>query len=268
MYPRVFHIYGPLWINSYGLMIAIGLGLFLWLCVRDARYKQVLGNFPLSNLVMVGIWAGIVGGRALFVLQNWYLFADNWLEVFYPWVGGFSLLGTILALLIVYPLYLRRHHISILPFFDLAALYAPVLQTFARIGCFLAGCCYGAQADRALWWAVTYAHPDSLAPLCVRLHPTQLYSSVLSLMIFCIMYFVVQRVAKRPGQILCVYLMLELAARFVVDFWRGSRDLHNSILGLSTIGGLISPYQQITLMLFAVACIAFVMVSCRRSRAR
>lgn len=264
MYPRILHLYGPLWINSYGLFIAIGFAVFIMLCTRDKRAQAFLPKVSVPDIVLVGMLAGIIGGRVLFVMQHGYLFADAWWEAFYPWVGGFNLLGAIIGVLGTLAVYLKRKKLPVLSFFDLLAIYAPLFQSIARIGCFLAGCCYGAPVSSSFFCAVKYTHPDSLAPLHVYLHPTQFYSVFASFVIFLLMYFVVQRWCKKPGQLVCVYLMLENSARFTVDFWRGNRELEHSIAGLTTMGGIISAYQQISIGLFILAlagCIYFSMSS-------
>lgn len=257
MYPRILQLYGPIWINSYGLMIALGFSLFVWLCVHDRRYHSVMGKLPLEDVIFFGLLVGIIGGRMLFVIQNGHLFAGNWIEIFFPWVGGFSLLGTMLALLIFLPIFLRRRGVAVLPFFDLITLYVPLLQGIARIGCFFAGCCFGANASSNLLWGVCYAHPDSLAPLGIVLHPTQLYSSIASLVIFLVLYLSARWLLSIPGRLTFCYLMCELSARFIVDFWRGNRELEQQILGISTISGFISPYQQIIGILFLMSAIGF-----------
>ena len=134
------------------------------------------------------------------------------------------------------PLYFRYKGIKILPTLDLAAIYAPLLQSIARIGCFLAGCCYGSVC--ALPWAVKYSHPESLAPLGVYLHPTQLYSSLASLSIFLIMRFALDSRLKKPGQLLFAYLFIEGLARLGVDLWRADQTASYQLLalGVSALG--------------------------------
>ena len=106
MYPRLIQVYGPLWIRSYGLMIAIGFLVFLYLTYNHSFRKKIIDGGVYLNVVFIGLIAGIIGGRFLFVLCSWHEFADNWLEIFYPWVGGFIVLGSIIGVLLVVPFYL------------------------------------------------------------------------------------------------------------------------------------------------------------------
>ncbi len=233
MYPRILHLYGPIWINSYGIMIAIGFLLFAFFTYRHPLRKKIIETNDFFDVLFIGLLSGILGGRLLFVIENFDAFESNFLEIFYPWIGGFSLLGTIISILIIVPIYLKWRKVNILPFLDLISIYAPLLQAISRIGCFLAGCCYGKIVSNYLPWSVIYTNPESLAPLNVPLHPTQLYSTLASFSIFLILRFGITKKVKRVGQITFSYLILESSSRFVVDFWRGDRELMFGIFSFS-----------------------------------
>jgi len=223
MFPRLAHLYGPLWIQSYGTMIALGLLVFLYLTLRHPRRKKLISTDVFMNGVFVSMLAGVAGGRLLYVLSYPYDFTDNMAEIFFPWVGGLTVIGAIVGVIVGGGTYLWYHRIPILPIFDLAAVYGPCLQAIARFGCFAAGCCYGAPCGIS-WLAVTFTNPAAHAPLYVALHPAQLYASAASAAIFVVMLLAEKRLAPHHGMLFFLYLLLENAARFFVDFWRGDRD--------------------------------------------
>ncbi|HBS47628.1 TPA: prolipoprotein diacylglyceryl transferase [Candidatus Dependentiae bacterium] len=225
MYPRILHIYGPLWINSYGVMIALGVLVFAVLTLHNPIRKKIIDPATFFDSLFIGLLGGIVGGRLLYVLESYSAFMQNPIEIFYLWDGGFSLLGSIITILLTLPFYLKSKKVPVLPFLDLITIYVPLLQSISRIGCFLAGCCYGMQTCDNFIFAVHYKCPQCLAPLNTPLHPTQLYSSFASFMIFIILQFWASKKAKFSGQILFTYLFLEGFARFFVDFWRGDRNI-------------------------------------------
>jgi len=228
MYPRVLHIYGPVWINSYGLMIALGFIVFTLLILRHPGREKIIPQKTFVDLLLCGLFAGIIGGRLLFIAEQ-YHDHDSLFEFLFPWVGGFSVLGTVLGVLMAVPLFLWYHRVSILPVLDLVGLYAPVLQSIARLGCFLSGCCYGIPSSVS--WAVQYTHPESQAPLGLLLHPTQLYSSLASLCLFVVLKFYVSKKVTVSGQLVFSYVIGEGIARFIVDFWRGDRGELYRFLG-------------------------------------
>jgi phosphatidylglycerol---prolipoprotein diacylglyceryl transferase len=257
MYPRLLHIYGPLWIQSYGVMIAIGFIVFLLLTIQHPLRRRLIGKEEYLNILFWGLASGIFGGRLLFVITNPTVFSDNWLQIFYPWAGGFAVFGAIVGILIIIPFYLRWRGVPILPLCDLAALYAPLLQAIGRIGCFLAGCCYGAPAP-GMWWAITFTNPQCDAPLNIPLHPTQLYMSLASLCIFLILKRYAKQLLTIPGSVLFLFLILENVSRFTIDFWRGDRNPIITSLWHNTI--TISQFQYFSLFGFLFAVVGFMVI--------
>jgi phosphatidylglycerol:prolipoprotein diacylglycerol transferase len=96
-----------------------------------------------------------------------------------------------------------------------------------RVGCFMAGCCYGKPSD---WpWAVTFTDPDTLCPIKEALHPSQLYEALLLLFAFGVIYWF--RTRKRfDGQLMLIYFLLAGAIRFGVEFFRHPADYRGPIL--------------------------------------
>lgn len=226
MIPYLFHIYGPLYANCYGLAILIGILTLLWFAKRDNKLMKLVSYDQLINSIVLGTMIGIVGGALLWGFNNWHTL-DSVVEIFEFWRGGFSILGTIIAVSLTIPLYLRFNGIPILPFLDRIAIYAPLVQSISRIGCFFAGCCHGSPTGSCI--GITYTHPDSAAPLGIKVHPAQLYSSFLLCMIFIFMFFVAQKKAKNAGELMSMYLVLAGFERFVIDFWRGDKEYNASL---------------------------------------
>jgi phosphatidylglycerol:prolipoprotein diacylglycerol transferase len=250
MNPRLLHLFGPLWINSYGLMIALGLLLTLFISYNSSLRKKISSGDFFLNTVFMSTITGFIGGRLLFVILDWQAFSAHPIEILYPWEGGYSLLGAFLVVPVFLLWHLNRSNIPVLSFFDLLSLYVPLLQAISRLGCFFAGCCYGIQLTSKTWYSIMYTNPDSLAPLYVFLHPTQLYSSLASLAIFCILRVLSIVFLETPGRITSLFFILEGAARFIVDFWRGDRDGCVSIGGSQSTCSVfiaISAYQLLAL---------------------
>lgn len=240
MCPTLLHIYGPFAINFYGFFIVIGIACALFLAKKDPRTSHVITEDQALTLLMGSIIMGVVGARVLYFLVEPINFT-SWYDLIAFWEGGGSELGSIIAIALFCFLYLKHKHIQLLPLLDLAGTYAPVVQGFARMGCFCAGCCYGITTT--LPWAITYTHPDSIAPLYLPIHPVQLYTSALYFLLFLCMkrygsYF------EKPGQQFYLYLMGASAIRFSTEFLRGD---------CSPL--FPSWYQLIAIALFIIAAI-------------
>ncbi len=261
MYKELVHIYGPFSIHSYGLCIAIGLYLILWLMQQHPAFKRLKIESHFASLILVGVLSGLLGGRILYAISSPTEIGSIF-DFFAYWHGGFSVLGCVIALCITLPAWLAYCRIPILPFLDLLALYAPLLQSISRIGCLCAGCCYGLPTS--VPWSIIYKDPNSIAPLHIYLHPTQLYSSALLLGTFFLMYYFFQHILKRPGQLLAVYLFLSSTERFIVDFWRADR-----IFFCSDFQSTLSIHQWVALGLMAGATLLMYIISCQpRSNAK
>lgn len=242
MYREILHIYGPIYIHSFGVMIALGILVFMWLMQRHPRFETIITKDQFHMVLMYAVLAGVLGGRLLYLVSSWDS-VESPLAALELWRGGFSILGSILAIVTIMPWYLRLQNIPIVPLFDLAAVHAPIIQSIARIGCFLAGCCYGKPTTMP--WAVTFVDPYAPATCLVPLHPTQLYNVLFSFGNFLLMYFVLQRYLKKPGELLGAYFILASCDRFVVDFWRDDRIFFDAPWSTA-----LSMHQWIALGLF------------------
>ncbi len=251
----LFHLYGPFAVHSYGLMIALGLLIFIYLMQRDSRFAKLNLEPYFTQILMVGIVAALFGGRILFAISHPELVTSLY-DFFAFWQGGFSILGAIIACLFILPFYCASLGVSFIGVLDLAAIYAPLLQSVSRIGCFLAGCCYGAPTT--ISWGVTYTDIESAAPLYVCVHPTQLYSSIQLMLIFTLMYFVLRKLLKKPGQLVCAFVILTSTERFITDFWRGDQ------IETSLFASSFSFYQIIALSMITAAFGAGIFFSTRK----
>lgn len=138
-----------------------------------------------------------------------------------------------------------------LKYFDLVMPSVALAQGFGRIGCFLAGCCYGRETDSAL--GIVF-HNSSYAPNDVKLLPTQLISSGLDFLL-CAVLILLDRKKKGDGQIAGAYLVLYSIGRFILEFYRG--DLIRGNVGALTTSQFIAIF---------VAMAGVVMIAVRNGR--
>ena len=143
------------------------------------------------------------------------------LFLFKFWEPGFSILGSVIGVTVALASYFYNKQISLLLFLDRGAIYIPILQSFGRVGCFFAGCCYGMPSTS--WYAVTYTDSAHMAPLHCSLHPAQLYSAATLFIIFLFLYFIQQYRVKNRGELFCSYIALIATERFLIDFVRWDR---------------------------------------------
>ncbi len=104
MDPRLLHIYGPLYVNSYGLAIAIGVIVFVILCQNNKQLSKLVTADQFNSLFTIGVFSALAGGRIWFAITE-SSSIDSWLDLLKPWMGGFSVLGSVVGILFVIPLF-------------------------------------------------------------------------------------------------------------------------------------------------------------------
>ena len=216
MFPDLFSV-GPLTIHTYGLFVALGFIAGILITVKLGKNQGIPPQQVMDMAFVMILWA-IVGSRLLYLLINLPYYRSNPLDALKIWQGGLVFSGGLIAVAAAMTWYLRRHRLS---FWATGDLWAPALalgQAIGRIGCLMAGCCYGRPTD--LPWGIVFSHPHSLAPQNIPLHPTQLYSSIGGFAIFFILLFLHHR-RKFQGQVFVWYLILHSTFRLFVERFRG-----------------------------------------------
>jgi phosphatidylglycerol:prolipoprotein diacylglycerol transferase len=218
MFPILFHI-GRFPIYAYGFFIVVGFAVATVLAALKIRKSNIKISFENGiDLFFYTVLSAFLGSRILYVLINLDFFRQHPLQIFKLWEGGLVFYGGLIPGAAVAFWVMRWHR---LPVWKLTDLISPLIAlglSFGRVGCFLAGCCYGKETS--LPWAVVFKNPDSLARLNVPLHPTQLYDAANSLILFFFLSWGEKRKAY-DGQIFWLFLLLYSMTRFIVEIFRG-----------------------------------------------
>ena len=221
MLPKLISI-GKFFIPTYGVLVAAGFLLGLWITIRLARRAKLPAE-PITNLAIYCALAGLAGAKLFMILFDWKSYWDGTLSLFSLntlQAAGVYQGGLLLALLTAI-LYMRHNHLPALLTCDVFAPGVALGQAVGRIGCFAAGCCWGTQCH--LPWAVTFRNLEAQnltgVVLGVPLHPTQLYEAIADAAIFYVLYRMIAK-PHAAGAILGWYLALYSSARFVIEFFR------------------------------------------------
>jgi len=220
MHPELITI-GGFTVASYGVMNMLGYLAAVWYLLKH-RDRVGVDKDTVWNIVFVVILSAILGGKlfyALFVARptSW----EEWREFFENFRYGFVFFGGFVVAVTALAVYFRRKKLPLLKMGDYVIVALPLGHALGRVGCFLAGCCYGKPWNGP--WAVTFTNPHSLVDpnlLGVPLHPTQLYEVFANLIIFTLLHFTTKR-KHRDGTIVLLYAVLYSAARFIIEFFRG-----------------------------------------------
>lgn len=249
MHPVLFKL-GNITIYSYGFMIALGFFLGIVLAMQEARR---VGENPekIMDLCFYILVAAIVGSRLFYVVTAWEKFAANPIDIVKLWQGGLVFYGGFIGAVVTAAAYIK---LAKLPLGKTADILAPALalgQAIGRMGCFLAGCCYGRTTD--VFWSVTFTDQNCLAPVGSPLHPTQLYSALTNFTIFVVL-FVFSRHNQITGRVFWTYVLLYGLTRSIIETLRG--DFRGA-----EVFGLLSISQALGLLGATVALVMLVRLS-------
>lgn len=225
---------GPFTVYGYGLMIAIGI-LAAYVTAEYRAKKHGLDPDKIFYLVIWAVVGGFAGAKVLYFLTRLKDIMEN-PRVLLDLADGFVVYGGIIGGIFSAMVYCKIKKLSFLKYFDLVMPSVALAQGFGRIGCFLAGCCYGRETDSAL--GIVF-HNSNYAPNGVKLLPTQLISSGLDFML-CIVLILLDRKKKGDGQIAGFYLVLYSIGRFILEFYRG--DLIRGNVGALTTSQFIAVF--------------------------
>ena len=216
-------------------MIVLGALCGALLLRFRARRKQ----FPVEDAYfayLYGILGMAIGAKLLFLIQslphiiaNWDTLVINFAFIKELFTGGFVFYGGLFGGIAGVLLYARQYRFKFLYLLELLIPAIPVAHAFGRIGCFLAGCCFGIPYDGPL--SICYTSTP-FGPVDTPLFPVQLLESLLlfSLTAFLLLY---DARAKRPRNLIGWYMFLYGIIRMITEMFRGD-ELRGSFLFFST----------------------------------
>jgi phosphatidylglycerol---prolipoprotein diacylglyceryl transferase len=159
------------------------------------------------------------------------------------WAGGFTYYGGFIGASVAAWYLLRADRFPFWKAADMAGMVIPLGLGFGRMGCLLAGCCFGKPSDVS--WTLIFPgnSPASEAQYQAHLlespldhslpvHPTQIYESLGSLVIAALLLLYLHGRKRYDGHVFLAFVALYAGLRFVLEFFRD--DDRGGILWLST----------------------------------
>lgn len=193
-------------IPSYGFFVGLALVVGALVYWREAN-KNRQGDEHGFYLALAGLLGGAVGAKLLEWVINYQFvaahFSDPRTFLYGRTIVGGLIGGTIAVLLAKRAMKINRR---------MGNAFAPAIALgvgIGRIGCFLAGCCYGKPTN--LPWGVNFGDG-------ILRHPTQIYESLFMLG----MFFYLQSRTKNEkigaGQLFTELMLAYFTFRFFLEF--------------------------------------------------
>ena len=220
---------GPLELRAYGLMIALGVLVAVWIAQR--RWAATGGD-P-GDISAIAVWAvpaGMVGARLYHVITDFHRFQGRWWHAFAIWEGGLGIPGGIAAGVICGVVVARRRGMAVPVLLDAAAPAIPVAQAVGRLGNWFNQELYGRPTDVPWALRIDVEHRPAGMDDVATYHPTFLYEALWNLALAALLVSIGRRRTVRPGQLFTGYIAGYAAGRLWVEALR--IDPATEVLGL------------------------------------
>ncbi len=231
---------------TYGVLLATAVLLALWTLRLRADRAGMDGAHLVDFALWLVIWA-LIGAKLLLIFVELPRYLRDPASLVGVFRAGGVFLGGFIAALIAAVVLLRRYKLAALPTFDVIVPSLALGHAIGRVGCLMAGCCWGAACD--LPWAITYTDPIAAqrlgTPLHHPLHPFPIYEALFNLGLYLLLTSLFRR-RLAAGRVFATYLVLYGLGRFALEWTRG--DAARGFV----FGGILSTSQLISLGLLAV----------------
>lgn len=240
---------GPLRLNAYGLMIALGVILAVRIAGKGLERRHAGTTDDLGSVAMWAVPAGVIGARLYHVATDWNRFSGHLGDVVKVWQGGLGIWGGIALGVPVGMWAAKRRGLSVAIVVTCSAPAIAAAQAVGRWGNWFNQELFGKPTS--LPWAVRIddakAAAAGFAP-GTTFHPTFLYESLWCATLCVVLLLIDRRGSLRPGRLFYVYAAGYTAMRFFIEGLRIDPAHHAGGLRLN---------QWVSLVVFCVAVIAF-----------
>ncbi len=243
MYPTLFEI-GGISVSSFSVMVLIAYLVAYRVIIIEAKRKGLSENFAdiLFGATIVG---GLIGAKILFLIQN-TTFSEFMANPIRFLASGLTFHGGLAGALILIGFIVWKGGISFWLAADTLAPALVVAYAIGRVGCLLAGDDYGTPSD--LPWAMAF--PNGSPPTVERVHPTQIYTTLIMTCVF-VFLWKVRKVDLPVGWLTSLTFIILGIERFFMEFIRNTTP--------SFIPG-ISQAQLISVGLIAAGALKLVQI--------
>lgn len=246
MLPELYSI-GSFTIYSYGLMTAIAI--LAAVVLGDWQSKKA-GLAEDGFIFGMGM-ACVVGGYASAKILFWLTILPELIEnpvILLDFSNGFVAFGGLIGGVLTAYFYCGIKGVDFWKIFDLMMPYVALAQGIGRIGCFLAGCCYGRPTESI--FGISFCN-SPYVPSDEKLFPIQLVFCALDILNFLFLYLLWKKAHFKKGSVGAAYLISYSIGRFCLEYFRGDTE-RGSV-------GQLSTSQFIAFFTLAAGCILWLL---------
>ena len=208
---------GPLRLNAYGLMIALGAIAATWLMGRRLEARTWGTRDDASSIAIWAVPAGVVGARIYHVVTDWERFDGRFVDVFKIWEGGLGIYGGLVLGTLVGLWVAKKKGLSLGRTLTAVAPALPLAQAIGRFGNWFNQELFGRPTT--LPWGLEISArkiPDGYEPGTL-FHPTFLYESLGLVVVMFVLLQIDRRANLREGRLFLIYGIGYSVLRFFVE---------------------------------------------------
>lgn len=251
---RIFFQLGPISIYWYGVIIATGLFLGLYLATKEAD-RLGLKKDLIIDLIVFATPIAILFARIYYVIFEWDMYQGGpWWKFIAVWEGGIAIHGALIGAVLTAIVYAKVKDVS---FWQLADIIAPSLilgQAIGRWGNFMNQEAHGGPMSEAAYQNFHQYLPDFIMnQMCidgVMYYPTFLYESFWNILVF-ILLLLLRKYNPLRGEVFLSYIMMYSIGRFFIE-------------GLRTDSLYFGPIRQAQLLSIVLIVGAIIVMIIRR----
>ncbi len=231
---------GPLQIRWYGVLYVLGFILGYFILIRLAKEKKLsLSKDDIGDLIFYLILGVVLGARiGYIVFYNFGYYLSNPLEILALWHGGLSFHGGFFGAMAAIWLFSRKKKLHFYEISDMVVVPAALALALGRIGNFINGELYGRITNVS--WCVDYSqNPHMVEKVEGCRHPSQLYESLYSFVMFVALYLLNKKNLPR-GVLTWGFVAIYGLFRTLAELFRQPDAQVGFLLGGLTMGQLLS----------------------------
>lgn len=251
---RVFISVGPFTIYWYGVIIAFGIFLGLYLASKEAE-RLGLEKDLMTDLLIFAAPVAIIFARIYYVTFEWKQYVGQpWWKWLAIWEGGIAIHGALIGAVLTAIIFSRIKKVS---FWQIADITAPSIilgQAIGRWGNFMNQEAHGGPVSKAFYENFMQYLPSFIVDqMCidgVLYHPTFLYESVWNVIVFALLLWMRYKLNPLRGEIFLTYLVAYSVGRFFIEGLRTDSLMLLGILRQAQVLSLLLIIGAIIIILY------------------
>ncbi len=266
-------------IKYYGIIIATGFFLGLWVAMREAKRTGQDPELYVDFLLCMVIPA-IVGARLYYVIFSWEHYKDDLIRIFRIREGGLAIFGGVIAGVIVLYLFSRIRKQSFWKMTDTICMGLLIGQIMGRWGNFFNREAFGGYTEGMFAMQIPVDYFREIGRLgeitktglldhavevvvngtsltCIQVHPTFLYECLWNIGVL-LLIFLYRKKKKFDGELFAMYLAGYGAGRFWIEGLRVDQ------LQIGSTGLAVSQILSAILVITALGAIIFMHINLRK----